>query len=469
MKVIQHPTTSGFDIVLCFVSFILVLLAPSTYSYEYCLLIHNLFLLTFAYNIYKNWKEGLLTFNLLFSVSLYCTSFIYPVFIYNTPDRYFSMFKFEFDESIISYSTGLAYLAYCFLQLGLNNKGNNYGLKRKSMSKNWIVSQKGLNCLSTFFLIMLVLFITNDGLGYFADQFIAALSENDLFMGYIVQFITPLAYSMLFLAFMLPNRRCFAFYYAVALVFIYTLAILSTGSRTIPLAMIIMTLFLYNDEVKKLSIPKLAVLGVFFVVAMALAGALRGGGELISSESVSANASEVLSEKQENYFLFANELIMCNRNLYYLVGTTETVGYTYGVTIAGSFLGMIPFLRSIIISITGIPQYVLNSAEYNTVLTSGIYHTKGLGTHVVADIYICWGIIGVILIFYLYGYIISQLKRDPNRILYMVAYYVILSNAIYACRATIFNLNQILWTVFVVYFVLIVSGKRVLLKKQCIK
>lgn len=424
------------------------------------MLLHCLFVATMAYNLYKNRKEGILTFNLLFSVSLYCTSFIYPVFIYNTPERYSSMFSYGFDDNKISYCTGLAYVAYCFLQLGLNNKGRKNAGKKEQKTLRWVVSQKGLNYLSTLFLIIFVYFITNGGLSYFADQFIASMSENDIFMGYIVQFITPLAYSMLILAFMLPNRKCFSFYYAVFLVAIYTLSILSTGSRTIPLAIIVMTLFLYNDKVKKLGVPKLAVLGVAFVIIMVLAGALRGGGELISTSSVSQNASEAISERQENYFLFANELIMCNRNLYYLVGSTETVGYTYGVTLMGSFLGIVPFLRSLVISATGIPQYVLNSAEYNTFLTSGINHTKGLGTHAVADIYICWGIIGVILIFYLYGYIITQLKKNPNRTLYMVAYYIILSNAIYACRATIFNLSQILWTVFVVFLVLKLSGKK---------
>lgn len=461
MSVTRLTQKSLFDLVLCIVSLFLVLFAPENYSYEYCLLIHNLFLFTFAYNVYKNRKDGLLTFNLLFSVSLYCTSFIYPVFFYNTSERYFSMFSYDFDESIISYATGVAYMAYCFLQLGLNNKMTISTTKEESTDVSRLHLYKSLNILSAIFAVMLAYFLLNGGLGYFADQFTYNLSDQDIFMGYIVQFITPIAYAMLIIAFLLPSKKNLSFYIAVLLVAFYVVMILSTGSRTIPLAMIIIAIVMYNDKVKRLGIGKLAILGVTFVLVMVLAGALRGSGELISSSSISQNASEVIDEKSGNYFSFANELIICNRNLYYLISSAHNVTYTYGVTLLGSFLGMIPFLRSFVMSVFGVPEYVLNSALYNTFMTSGPNYTKGLGTHAVADIYLCWGIIGVIIIFYLYGYLITKFKNNRANIYSMVVYYMIVSNAVYACRASIFNLNSIIWTLAIIYIVLRFSGKRI--------
>lgn len=465
MNVFRLTNRSKFDLIICFVSLCLVLFSPDTYSYEYCLLIHNLFLLTFAYNTYKNRKQGLLSFNLLFSVSLYFTSFVYPVFFYNTSERHFSMFSYSFDESLISYSTSIAYMAYCFLQLGINKNKVDKKTFKKKQEIVLINVETYLNGLSLVFLVLLIYFYQNNGLSFFANQFIYSTTAHDVVMGYIVQLITPIAYAMLFLAFYLPNKSGFSFVLSIGLVVIYVLSILSTGSRTIPLSMIIMALFLYNDKIKKLGVTRLALLGGIFIVVLSLAGALRGGGELISTSDIAENASNVLSEKSENYFSFANELIICNRNLYYLIQSTQEVGYTFGLTLLGSFLSMVPFLRSLFIAVTGIPEYMLNSALYNTVLSIGLYHNKGLGTHAIADVYLCWGIVGVILIFYLYGYVITELKNRQDDIYFKVAYYIILSNAVYACRASIFNLNQIVWTLLVIYFMLKMSGRRKIYSK----
>ena len=459
MNAFNFSSKSSTDIAICFFSLLCVIFAPKNYSYGFCLLMHNLFLLTFAYDVYKNRKEGVLSFNLLFSVSLYFTSFFYPVFIYNTSERYFSMFDYRFDETLISYGTAVVYMAYCFLQLGLNNKQKQIRIIQK-MNVSQISLKKSLKILSVLFTILLFYFILNDGLSYFSDQFIYSSTSDDKVMGYFIQLITPISYTLLFLAFNLQSKNGFCFYYAVCIVGFYAVAILSTGSRTIPLSLILLLFFLYNDKIKRIGIIKLGILGIFFIALMSLVGALRGNGDLISVANISENTTDVLKDKSENYFSFANELIICNRNLYYLISSTQTVGYTFGMTLLGSFLGMVPFLRSIFMSITGIPEYYLNSPLYNTVLSTGIFYTKGLGTHAVADVYICWGILGVILVFYLYGFFISKIKERKDNYYYSVAYYVILSNAIYACRASIFNLNQIIWTIAIVYLVLKISKKK---------
>ena len=455
MSIFHLSKKQHVDVGLCLLSVVLVIFSPKTYSYEFCFLIHNLFLITFGYNCFKNRKEGFLNFNLLFSVSFYCTSFIYPVFIYNTADRYISMFSFGFDENLITYSTAVAYMAYCFLQLGLNNKNIVVNDASQYVIEN-VRIKKALSILSFLFSIIFLYFILNDGLKYFSDQFIRSTSSNDKLMGYFVQFLSPIAYSIFILAFFL-KKRSFTFIYSVSIVALFALLILMTGSRTIPLSIISLALFLFNDKIGKLGFVRLALLGSSFVIIMLLAGSLRGNGDMISTTDISENASDVIKEN-DNVFLFAEELIICNRNLYFLIETTDNIGYTYGATLLGSFLSVVPFLSNIFLSVTGLPEAAINSAKYNTFLSD--VTTKGLGTHAVADVYICWGILGVMIVFYLYGYIVTKLKSTPYKILSSVAYYIIISNAIYACRATIFNLSQILWTVFVVYLVLKLSGNK---------
>lgn len=440
------------DLFFCIISLVLVFISPSVYSYDYCKLIHDLFLITFAYNLYKNRKEGIFSFNLLFSISIYLTSFVYPVFIYNTSNRHYGMFSYDFNENIITYSTAVVYMAYCFLQLGLNSKRKRIRKQTSEYHLN-INLYKRLNILVILFTFILFYFLLNRGTDYFTNQFIYELNTHDRYMAYVFQATIPLAYSILILAFMLPVKR-FTFFSAIFTVYVYTIIILSTGSRTIPLSIIILSLFLYNDKIKKMGIPSVLILGISFVIIMALAGSLRGGGEQITMSKISQESREAIEMRTDNYYLFGHELIICNRNLYFLINSTDKYGFTYGTSISSYFLAVVPFLRSIVISITGYPEYLMDSAQYNTFLSSGINHTKGLGTHAVADIYICWGILGVMIIFFFYGYIISLFKENKSNIYYSIAYYIILSNAIYACRATIFNLNGIVLTIITTYLVL---------------
>ena len=373
------------------------------------------------------------------------------------------MFSFSFDENIITYCTAVAYSAYCFLQLGMNNaalKETNRSIyTNDSKTKQLKNINLRLNALSLLFMMLLTYFYVHGGTSYFSDQFIYSMSSHDIFMGYIVQFITPIAYAMLIMSFLLPNKSSFSFVFATSLILAYVVMILSTGSRTIPLSMIIIALFMYNDNIKKLKVTELAVLGLSFVVIMVLAGSLRGGGEVITISKITEGGSEVLESRSENIFSFANELIICNRNLYYLIETTETIGYTFGATLLGAFLGMIPFMQGIFTRITGVPVYILNSATYNTFLSLGPHGEKGLGTHAVADIYICFGFMGLLLVFYLYGYFITKFKYSRYNVYHAVVYYILISNAIYACRASILNLRSIIWTLVVVYLVLHVSSK----------
>ena len=77
----------------------------------------------------------------------------------------------------------------------------------------------------------------------------------------------------------------------------------------------------------------------------------------------------------------------------------------------------------------------------------------GLGTNIIADIYISFGLFGVILLMFLLGSFISYLKRHMNNNIYMFALYIIMiSYSIYLVRAEfLFPIRLLVWVLTFIF------------------
>lgn len=149
---------AGFLIII---SIVIYILAPTTYSFEYCLLCHNVFILNLAYLLYKDLKNEKIGFNTLFSISFYFTNFVYPIFIYPVnPD--FSLFQYRFDVNVVSKCTALALLAYSVYVGGYIyrlNKIPKYNLNRFPTIPTRIIKR-----LFNLLVIFIILFIVCGGI-----------------------------------------------------------------------------------------------------------------------------------------------------------------------------------------------------------------------------------------------------------------------------------------------------------------
>lgn len=76
------------------------------------------------------------------------------------------------------------------------------------------------------------------------------------------------------------------------------------------------------------------------------------------------------------------------------------------------------------------------------------------GTHCVIDIYMPWGIVGVILCFLLFGYAISYVTQLFNiNIYYKVFYVIIVSQSIFMPRGSLFDIYRpLVWAAIIIYF-----------------
>lgn len=415
------------------ISLALVAIAPGTYSYEYCMLLVAMFFVVFGTYIVGCRKGGIVTFGFFFSVSFMFVNFVYPVHYYPTRP-YFSLFIHHFDPNLISYCTALALCAYCMLICGLTSMRTAPRTAKRFVLEP-VLHRRLIVVFEILFLITLALFITTDGLNYFLHQFARVKDAADVESSYIFALLQTCAIPLLLLSLLWPRHRSPYFWLPLSSVVFLSLLVLATGSRTFPMAVAVMSVALYNDRVRRVP-PLFIIAGLCAaVVLLSIVGYMRGDGMIDTSDQTAASA--LVDKKSGDWLSFAQELIINNRSLYALVEYTKDNGVNYGMTLLGSLLGIVPFLAGWFIDFTGIHSDFLNSAGFNTYLVSGHFRHQGLGTNCVADIYIAFGLVGVIVFFYLAGRVIQWLRRrSASNIYCYTAYYVIFSGAVYIPRAT---------------------------------
>ena len=103
-----------------------------------------------------------------------------------------------------------------------------------------------------------------------------------------------------------------------------------------------------------------------------------------------------------------------------------------------------------------IPSYQMDSAYFCTYKMFGNDAPLGLGTHVVGDVYLSMGILGVVALFGFLGNFITKLENGAriykNHFLY-IAYLIFLSYSIFFCRGSFWGpIRGIIWSALILYF-----------------
>ena len=144
------------------------------------------------------------------------------------------------------------------------------------------------------------------------------------------------------------------------------------------------------------------------------------------------------------------DLMIPNTTTYLACEIVDKTGFTYGVSMLGSVLGAIPFLQSLLNMLIGLEGDVTNSSH---IFTKFLGSQDGTGTSFVSDSYLAFGIMGVLVVSYYSGVIISYLKeRSRDSYYHLVMYIVYCGFAIYAVRSSfLFPIRFITYSVLFAY------------------
>lgn len=422
------------QLIFVILSIILFWFSPEEYSYPYCSVIHVLYLFNAIILLVKDSKREIIGFNLLFTISFYFVNFVYPLYVYPLyPD--YSLFRFAFNPKVITSSTALALVAYSLYAYAYSNRSK--GCSHFHYHSTDL--PRGMIKLILFMTsILFMIFIGLDGLDYYSEIYLQGSRSTSPIVKYIIVLLNPLIILSCLMIFFTRDKNIKRF------IFLFSLGVavilLFTGTRTLPLALLII-LFIYIANARKLSHVKVIFCILVGVVGMSLVGMLRGG----DIDSL---------EYSDHWFGFMEDLIVNNRNLYVIYDFVSEYGILWGVPFLGPLLSAIPMLQSMVMNLLGIPYQLMSSPDFITFMEFGDNPPLGLGSNIVADVYLSFGFVGVVVAFYALGYFISEMR---NRMRYgklypTLIYYIMVSESIYMCRSTYLScFRTLVWALIIVY------------------
>lgn len=410
------------NIIFLIFSLVLYFNAPEIYSYNFCLTINLTFLIqNILYFVITG--RTLISFEFFFMFAFYFVNFVYPVAYFPTNPT-FSIFDYSFNYQVICKSTALAFVAYSCYMAGLT-------FFRKETESEMKIDTSMFS--PSFFVNLLVVFLT------LALSYIISVG-NAFFNGYdwyideenyspAVAFINMSAslFAMFIFLEKIPVRKYVYLFITILFIGVYLLS----GSRNMPLGLMIILLVAFNEIERK--IPSLFFLVMIFtgVVVLYFISTVR-----TDSVSEGLSISDFINNSANNsVFDFATDLIVNNRNLYVLVDFADTNGVTYGMTMLSSLLMLVPYAGTFVSDSLGIPMDFLYVAGFNTYLEFGFGATFGLGGNIVADIYLSFGFVGVLIAFTLLGIFMSKvIKEYHGNIQYYIIYCIMAGNSVFMNR-----------------------------------
>lgn len=428
--------------ILSIYSVFLYLSAPKDYSLAHCTQSFVIFCVEAFFLLNSKCKYNLLNFELLFTIGFAFVCYAYPMVYFNL-DPYFSLFGLDFPEEYITKGTALATVAYSFLAYGL--------LKFPTIGQEAILENRNIGfstkILTRITILLLLVMLTSLMPIVISGSYNMDWGVGSEIRGVLESFIFFTLFQKFYrnrgrdLKSLIKKDKIY-----FALVISYVLLSTAIGNRGNIIRIGLLLFVLFNIYIKKLSNVTVLIVMVLGIFLMYARGAVRDSG---SYQNARENSVHVLD--------FGRDLIINNRSEYVLMDIADRRGYTYGKNFLGSLLSPIPYAQSTLLKTTRMTIEDISSGSMVTsdYFAKGDPDSFGLGTNIVGDVYLAFGLFGVIILFYLLGYSISKISYRANLgdPIMQYIYAILLMNSVIWIRADFFKpLQMVIWGVALYYF-----------------
>lgn len=434
-------------IVILVLSFSVFTFAPDVYDYQYVVICAALYVLFILIYLFIKRKKNYLDFDCLFFVSYFFVTLYYPAFMYPTDPYRYVFYELGFDKDVMSFSSGLALLgisAYIMGALMITDKFKRSKVEKKNnrlkIKTTWIFVTA---------IVLVVLFIATGGYMKLFNEYVGGGAEDisDGGIGsYFYVFFPAFLFAGIIAEFRnlkIENEKKINFSsinkIGIAITCIVFILFIATGSRTIPIQLVLLIMGLYTLLYKPFGLFKFTATVVGGFTILALVGFLR---------------SKYNEGKEFHVEDATMDLIINNRNSFLAIERVQNFGINYGESMLSPILAPVPFAQSLVISIFGLDEDQMRSALVFTKDTFGFVSTWGLGTNILADVYISFGILGITIFFAAFGFFANTaMKRGVHSISYLVLYGILISYAVYMSRAEyFFFVRYFIWSYFIILF-----------------
>lgn len=426
---------------MALISIILFIFAPTDYNANYSTIVSMLAFFLAGIFILDRYRIEGLGFNYFFIIGLILTNFIYAYFYFPTNPSIES-YGYGFNRAVICKSLSVSFVALSFYIAGFKFRNNDV---RKYSEKQVIEINKNLIKLLiviTFLLFAIYYFsggYENMKSVYSEDN---AISTAGGIWGYS-QYLMFLTTTMLAI-FLFHIKSTIIKTFALLTVIIISTLMLLTGMRLLPIGIALILLTGFSRYVKKIPFALtliITLLGTFFLYFI-----------MLFRKDVSISASDIYTNVSNPLDIFI-DLIGVNRNLYLLVDYVDTNGHLFFLNELPSLVSAIPSGGKLL-NMFGFPENI-SSGFLPTYLTFGNNAPYGMGTSMVGEAYLSFGIIGVLLVFFLFGISVKKFLTSSSTSVYgLMGYFYLISQSLFYSRIDyLWALKAIVW-ISVIYYIL---------------
>lgn len=442
--ILRAPFSQLLLILIGFIAIISILWCPITYSRVYNYFLFSLFLISLFTYVYKKKITNFLDFEPIFICIFLLMTYVYPLWIFDDETAFLFSFGRYYDVNAINKGVALSTIAIIFFFVGnlakITIRCSSEGMK------NLYVDNR---LLGIFALFLYVVYYLLGGFDFFTRVYKGEGNSSPI-ANYILVFIQVVFPTLLFNEFW--NKKNNSQYSYNTWVFLLAMTVsihfALVGSRTNTSIILLSGLVAYSIFIKKQTFLRLLVFLLIGIFVMWILQSFRAGYDV---------------EKDIPWFYILSDLFIPNTNTYVAVEIVEEKGVTWGLSSSASVLSIIPFLQGFVENFLGLSDEDINSAY---LLTEYLGSSAGMGTNFIADLYLSFGIFGVIVFSYVFGWILSYLKSSIYNSYYKALIYIIISGfSMYIVRSSLFFLLK--FVVFSFVIAKIFSRSTVSSKKLC--
>lgn len=446
-------------IVLNFILSLLVLLIlflqiPKHYSLkdnDYNLFIISLTLLNnFLFlNVNKSILNNWINFNTFFTIGFFIVHF-QVIFLDSLGIPPTDLPFVWINDSVVNYSTWLSCIAITFYVLfSLLFFLNRLNYKKISIPTTIIKTNK----LDITIIILFIIFLISVGASFLSGNYDGggnwgAGASYTLIMlrSCLIIRIVYFFYNYLvikrelnFVKYLLNNKVF------IVIVFLFLIVFLNAGDRGPIIEIGLIIIFLFSLFVKRISLGLL----IFVIIGGSFLMTILREGRAIKDSNESIVSRGLDNIDQTSFFGFTEELAQSVRILFRATSIFPyNQDYLYGQTMIIDISSFVPFLSRYIIDNLSIPPEYTSSTRFFTIQGQGYSYTYGEGSEIIADIYINFGFLGVVLFFSIFGLFISKVSiitHKSYQFLPLIILVVYCSCSIYLNRSVFFYPLQLIF------------------------
>lgn len=236
------------------------------------------------------------------------------------------------------------------------------------------------------------------------------------------------------------------------LIIFYILLFFSIGDRGASIQVIFAFLVLFGCLIRPITFIELIVMTVIGSLLLTIIGLGRSA----------KDGDNILSSGLDNFEMTSGyditlELADSVRTLYSsLSAVPQYHDYFYGKLWLDKILSIVPFAQNIYLQLSEDVAYEIGSSAYITYLKFGLNPTSGEGTSLVADIFLNFGLVGVLFCLFLLGIFFKKVENElklQQNYYWMVIAALLASMAFYMGRGSLLDpFRMIIWGLGLSYF-----------------